>query len=73
MEKNNNIVKVYVLSFTIYFMIDQYIVGQESLFVSLVMSATSGIVASVIFLVLKKRAEKNRQEAEDSDNQEINS
>lgn len=68
-EKNNNIVKVYVLSFTVFFMIDQYIVGQESLYVSLIMSATSGIIASVIFLVLKRRADKNRQESEDSDNQ----
>lgn len=68
MEKNNNIVKVYVLSFTVFFMIDQYIVGQESLFVSLIMSATSGIIASVIFIVLKRRAEKNRKEAEDSEN-----
>lgn len=68
MKKNNNIVKVYVLSFTVFFMIDQYIVRQESLFVSLIMSATSGIIASVIFIVLKRRAEKNRKEAEDSEN-----
>lgn len=68
MKKNNNIVKVYVLSFTVFFMIDQYIVRQESLFVSLIMSVTSGIIASVIFIVLKRRAEKNRKEAEDSEN-----
>ncbi|MEX0660396.1 MAG: hypothetical protein WEA58_10975 [Balneolaceae bacterium] len=68
MKKNNNIVKVYVLSFTVFFMIDQYIVGQESLFVSLIMSATSGIIASVIFLVLKCRADKNKPEVEDSEN-----
>ena len=66
MEKNANTIKVFVISFTIFFMIDQYYFEQGSLVVTLFSSVLSGLTAALIFIFLKAKAEKKR---EDENNQ----
>ena len=61
MEKNANTIKVFVISFTIFFMIDQYYFEQGSLVVTLFSSVLSGLTAALIFIFLKAKAEKKRE------------
>lgn len=55
---DRNAAKIFVILFTLTFMIDQYLVGRESLLTSLFIAAGLGLLLSVGYLFLKGRPEE---------------
>lgn len=55
---DNNATKIFVIIFTLTFMIDQYLVGRESLLTSLFVAGGLGLILSLGYLFLKRNPEE---------------